>query len=92
MTELQLTLSNRPQRLCEFLFLLKDRDRTSLCKSVGISLPDIGLVWFGLVWKSSDHGILLCRIGHCQILAFSGKTFWNVKPYSVLAYSCKEGQ
>jgi len=23
--------------------------------------------------------------GHFQILAFSGKTFWNVTPYSVLA-------
>jgi hypothetical protein len=75
--ELQLTLSNGPQRVCEFFFILKDRDRTSLCKSVHIALPDNG--------KSSDYGILVCRIGHYQILAFSGKTFWNVTPCSVLA-------
>lgn len=77
MTEIQLTLASGPQRLCGFFFLLKDRYRNSLCKSVCISLPDTG--------KSSDHGILLCRIGHCQILPFSDKTFWNVTPYSVLA-------
>lgn len=70
-------LSNGPQRLWEFLFHLIDRDRTSLCKSVCFSLPGDGI--------SSDHGILLCRIGHGQILAFSGKTFRNVTLYSVLA-------
>jgi len=71
------TLSNGPQRLWDFFFLLIDRDRSSLCKSVCISLPGAGI--------SSYHGILVCRIGHGQILAFSGKTFRNVTSYSVLA-------
>lgn len=71
------TLSNGHQRLWEFFFLLIDRDRPSLCKSVCISLPGAGI--------SLDHGMLLCRIGHGQILAFSGKTFRNVTSYIVLA-------